>query len=163
MNADWRKRTRMKVQKHIITTEERDIDIAKITLLSVAEYKACNPRIPPIKDVWWLRSPGYYSSLVTFVFANGGGVNHRGDGVDYDKNAVRPVLRISNYESFDLSDKFDMAGYTWTVIADGLAICDRIVGRTAFRKDWKAEDANDYEKSDVKKWLENWAKEKGLR
>ena len=37
-----------------------------------------------------------------------------------------------------------------------------ISGSLEIRKDWKAPDANDYEKSDVKIWLERWASEKGI-
>ena len=50
----------------------------------------------------------------------------------------------------------------WTMIGDSLALCDDVVGSCAFRKNWKAQDANIYEKSDIKKWLENWAEENGI-
>ena len=56
----------------------------------------------------------------------------------------------------------ELAGHTWTVIADDLVLCDDIVGYACFRKDHNAKDANDYEASDVKKWLENWAVENGI-
>lgn len=55
-----------------------------------------------------------------------------------------------------------LAGYTWTVISDKYILCDRIVEKTPFRQDWEAPDANVYEKSDIKRWLENWAQEKGI-
>ena len=35
-------------------------------------------------------------------------------------------------------------------------------GEVSFRKNVNAPDANDYEASDVKKWLEKWAKNKGV-
>ena len=150
----------MKVQKHIVTTEEHDVDITDITLLSIEEYEECKEYIPHVSHWWWLRSPGYDSRRAACVYADGG-VHGSGYIVDYDRIAVHPALRISNLESFNLGDKFSLAELEWTVISKDLALCDSMVGATAFREDRQAADANDYDKSDVKKWLEEWAREKG--
>ena len=52
--------------------------------------------------------------------------------------------------------KFDFAGHVWTVVPGKLALCDDFIGYGCFRKDWRAIDANEYEASDVKKYIENW-------
>ena len=152
----------MKAKKQIITTQDIDLAITDVTLLSIEEYEANKNIIPPIHDCWWLRSPGSDSSNVANVYDDGY-VND--DNVDYDNN-VRPVVALRLSEScisnLDVGDKIEMAGYTWTMLRDGLALCDDVVGRAAFRKDWKAKDANVYEVSDIKKWLEKWAVENGI-
>ena len=40
---------------------------------------------------WWLRSPGYFSSLAAYVDSGGSILN---DLVDYSSNAVRPCVRV---------------------------------------------------------------------
>lgn len=153
----------MEVEKHIVTTERRDIDIVDVTLLSIDEYRNCRAAIPSIyKYWWWLRSPGYYSDNAAYVNTDGG-VNDFGYYVNYDEVAVRPALKIKNLDSFNLGDKFDLAGCTWTVISEDLALCDSVIGEVAFREDWRAKDANDYAKSDIKKWLGNWAAKNDLK
>ena len=151
----------MKIQKHIMTTQEQDIQINEITLLSKEEYLDAKENIPAIHKRWWLRSPGYYQYYAVYV--RGVGSLSR-SYVDIGSACVRPALKILNDKSSNLNigDKFNMAGYTWTVILEGTALCDTVVGNTCFRKDWKSDDANKYDASDIKKWLESWAEEKGL-
>ena len=145
-----------KIYKQIVTEEERKIEIDEITLLSVEEYETYQNAIPKITLWWWLRSPGTYDvGTATDVGTDGCMYNISVTSDD----GVRPALRIKNPESSNLKirDKFRLAGYMWTIIGDGLALCDDVFGNCAFRKNWKAQDANIYEKSDIKKWLENWA------
>ena len=97
-------------------------------------------------------------------FVDGDGfVNDYGDNV-YSKYGVRPALKIRNLKSSNLKikDQFEMAGYRWTVISDEYAICNDIVGETCFRRDWRAKDVNVYEASDIKMWLADWVKDKGI-
>ena len=150
-----------KIYKQIVIEEERKIEIDEITLLSLEEYETYQNAIPKIAAWWWLRSPN--ASIV----ANAPDVDN--DGLIHtisvtSDDGIRPALRIKNPESFDIGigDKFRLAGDMWTMIGDGLALCDDVVGNCAFRKNWKAQDANIYEKSDIKKWLENWAEENGI-
>ena len=152
----------MKVQKHIVTTEEHDVDITDITLLSIEEYEECKEYIPHVSHWWWLRSPGYLSSTAAYVLSDGG-VYDCGLLVYNAESGVRPALRISNLESFNLGDKFSLAELEWTVISKDLALCDSFIGTMPFRSDWQAEDANIYDKSDIKKWLDSWARERGLK
>lgn len=150
-----------KIYEQISLEIERQIEIDKITLLSVDEYKANRYLISNIPSWWWLRTPGTnidYPGVEQIIngWTFAGYVSHI--------EGVRPVLRIKNPESafLKIGVKFRLADYTWTMLGDGLALCDDIIGECAFRKDWKATDANDYEKSDVKKYLEQWAIENGI-
>lgn len=152
----------MQIQKLVPQTE--NIEISEITLLSVVEAKAVSRAQLNIGSRWWLRSPGRPTCAARVL--NDGKVNLIGYYV-YDSRGtgVRPALRISNLGTSNLNvgEKFSAGGETWTVISKDLALCDRVVGHTCFREeDWRAPDANVYEKSDVKKWLENWALEKGI-
>ena len=151
----------IKAEKIIKTTEPIDIEIKGITLLSIEEYERYHDLIPLHASYWWLRSPYSYDSDCAGFVDDYGIIDHRyvGDsGV-----GVSPAL-ICNLKSLNLKprDIINFTGYIWTVISDKYIQCDDIIGETAFREDWKATDANDYEKSDVKKWLENWAKEQGI-
>lgn len=80
------------------------------------------------------------------------------------RDGVRPALQILNPESSNLNpgDQLEVVGHGWTVLNGGLALCNEIIGRTQFRKDWEAPDANVYERSDVKRYVEEWAKENGI-
>ena len=149
----------MKVDKIINTTQQTEIDINDITLLSIEEYEQTKEIVPLVIQYWWLRSPGTYDNNVAVVLI-GGSVNYFGLFVP-DSYGVRPAL-ILNMQSSNLQikDKFIFADYTWTVIGENLALCDSVVGTTYFRKDWEAEDSSEYETSDIKKWLEDWLKER---
>ena len=148
-------------------TSEEVKDIVKgITLLSVEEAKnlltqeqrKCKYNNKPCW--WWLRSPGSYQYDAAAV-SSVGSVNYFGRTVDYDDVCVRPALILSNLKSSNLKsgDKFKFGGYTFTVISEEYALCDEAIAEMAFRKDRKAKDANVYEKSDVKKFLDNWCAE----
>ena len=140
-----------------------NIEISEITLLSIEEYEAAQKNIPVIPEWWWLRSPGGYDARAAGV-SIGGSVDDFGNYVNFNYFCVRPALRISNLACFNLhaKDTIRLAGKNWTVISEDLILCDESVGNCSFRKDYQAPDANVYEKSDVKKWLENWAAENGI-
>lgn len=149
--------------KHIVTTEPVELDIAEVTMLSSEEYLEAKAWIPPIYEYWWLRSLHINNDHMAGVVA----ANGRLLGRDTDSSgsfSVRPALRIRNLASqhLKIGDVIELAGYTWTIISDDTAICDVVVGKSCFREDWQAPDANAYDKSDVKKWLENWAKENDI-
>ena len=148
----------MKAKKFIITKKEIDIDIEGITLLSIEEYEKCKDIIPKINDWWWLRSPGYDSRSAANV-SNDGSVFSFGDFVCNDFYAVRPVL-IYKSSNLQNGDKIKFADYCWTVISENMMLCDEVIGHTCFRNDWLADDSNDYEKSDIKVWLEDWLEKK---
>ena len=151
----------MLASKIITFLEPVDLDIAEVTLLSTEEYTANKNVIPLINKWWWLRSPGDDQHYAVFVYSDG---RHIAYFVDNSNCCVRPALRIQNLRSCNLliGNKFKLAGCTWTVLKDDLALCDKEIGRTCFREDIDAEDANVYEKSDIKKYLEKWAEEVGI-
>lgn len=151
----------MKVNKQVFTTKEIDVKFTGITLLSSEEYNANIELIPYINKWWWLRSPGYYQHTAARVLSDG---SIYYNSVFADSGCVRPALLIWNPESSNLNhgDKFELAGYTWTVLSEDIALCDKAVGQTSFRNDYQAQDANDFEKSDIKQWLYNWAEENGI-
>lgn len=147
----------IKADKHI--TQEVDIDILGITLLSAEEAETLPPDIRDIKKTWWLRSPGYGDNYASIMLE---GFTAFTDIRDDSKIDVRPALEVG-YERMcmtkprlDRGDKINLAGHTWTVISYQYILCDDIIGKCAFRKDYNASDANDYEKSDVKKFLDDW-------
>lgn len=139
------------------------IDIEEVTLLSIEEYEESRENIPLLNEDWWLRSSGYGSNSAVIVDYCSC-VNLSGSIVDINYYVVRPVLRISNLESLNLREKdtFRLAGHDWTVISGELAICNDHIGNHIFREDWRSEDANDYKRSDVKKYLDTWARDTGL-
>ncbi len=153
----------MKAEKLIVSTVETNIEITEVTLLSIEEYEACKDRVPIINDWWWLRSPGLAGDDAAGVYADGS-IDYDGNGVNFDGYGIRPALRIRNLESPNLQimDKFNLAGFRWTVISVDIALCDSFIEYMAFRKDMSAADANVYEASDIKKWLDRWVKENGI-
>lgn len=131
-----------------------NIDITDITLLSIEEYEVAKDNIPSVDGWWWLRSPNCFSLYATCV-RPGGGVNGNGHIVNGYYIGVRPAIRI-NPKSVDLQigDKVRLKGFTWTYVSEGILLCDSIITQMPFRKDWKAEDANRYEASDIKAYLD---------
>lgn len=150
----------MQIEKIITSTELLNLDINDITLLSKEEYKTYRDRIPKTSESWWLRSPGRDDILAACVYGGAGGVYASGVRVDYTLG-VRPALKIGGLSSseIEIGDRFRWSGYTWTIISDKLAQCEDIIGNYPFRKDWRAEDANVYESSDIKKFVEDWFEE----
>lgn len=151
----------MKAEKIITTTERVDIDIREITLLSKEEYMEDKGDIQTYAGLWWLRSPNEGNGAWADLVYNDGYVDGQ---VVYSDCAVRPALRVSNLETSNLQigDKINLAGRQWTVISENIILCDESIGDCPFRKDWKAEDANVYAASDIKKFVDAWAKKNGL-
>lgn len=143
------------VKKIVSTTKEVSLHIDGITLLSVDEYRKVKNYIKPLDFNWWFRSPGDNSYHAARV--NGVGIVYF-DGFRVDSYlGVRPALRINLKSSdFQIGDSFRFGAHTWTVITKDYALCDTTICNMPFREDWQAQDANDYEKSDIKKFLKDW-------
>lgn len=142
----------MKINKIIRRYAKVDVEILGITLLSKEEYSDSKKNIKPIENWWWLRSPSFYSSIMY-------NVGYFGD-IDYNNVAnpygsVRPALI---YKSNDLSigERIYLSGKDWTVVSDKYILCDEEFCRMIFRKKWNANNANVYDASDVKKYLDDW-------
>ena len=114
--------------------------------------------IPKIPEWWWLRSPGDSQDIAASVNSDG---SLSRNYVDHPYGVVRPALYILDSD-LCRGDKFWLAGHLWTVLSNNIALCDDSVGASCFRKDWRAKDANDYEKSDIRKRLYEWAEENGI-
>lgn len=108
------------------------------------------------------------------------------DGQQVDQPlGIRPVIEIANLKFLGKGegDKIKYAGHDWTIIRIGnddpyQALCDDIIGDCAFRdydeidmeagkftkdgKSYPIEELNNYEKSNVKSFVENWAIEQGI-
>ena len=82
----------MKIKKHAFIECELKID--GITLLSIEEYEACREYIPPLNDLWWLRSPGCHQNVAAAV-GIGGLVQSFGFNVGSNEGAVRPAMKIN--------------------------------------------------------------------
>lgn len=145
-----------------VVHEPVEIEIEEITLLTAEEYVDAKDVILHRYESWWLRSPGLCRGRVAYVGIDGGLYDR--NVANYENLYVRPVLKVKDLESsgLEISDRFEIASRLCSVISPRLILFDDFVGKTAFRKDVNAKDANDYEQSDVKKWLEKWAKEAGL-
>ncbi len=139
-----------------------NLDIVNATLLSIEEYEACKCK-DVIKDVistvngcdLWLRSPGGHAYYAATVHDNGY-VNKYG-GLVSSRRSVRPAL-VFNPDSCDLSigDKVKVKNVMFTVISKNMMLADECIGRHCFRKEETAPDANAYETSDVKKYVDKW-------
>jgi len=156
----------MIANKRIVARVPVDIQIAEVTLLSKEEFEIAENNISAIRGWWWLRSPGFTLHNAALVYDYDDGLLYDHD-VDDDRGCVRPALRIVQTPyGLKLHDVIELAGYSWTIVCVlenyCYALCNCAVGETYFREDWKAENANNYETSDVRKWLENWVKEVGI-
>ncbi len=132
----------------------KDTEITGATLLSVNEFKEYKDNIPLLRESWWLRSPGVwnYEKAEAYEVRYINCVNN----IVHSVYAIRPALQISNLANVEVGDKIKFGEYTFTIISPKYALCNDIIGYGAFRKDWKAEDANVYEASDVKKIIDDW-------
>ena len=156
----------------ILPFEEVKDCIKGITLLSTEEAEDLLTKEQRICKYngencwWWLRSPGRCQSSVATVI-HVGSVYYYGDIVGSGGGCVRPALILSSLkpsnlksiEKLGVGEHFEFGGYTFTVISNKYALCDEAIAKMAFREDWEVKDANVYEKSDVKKFLDNWFKE----
>ena len=131
--------------------------INEVTLLSIEEYESCKEYIKPLDEWWWLCTLGYNNNFDIVCVAP------ENRYAAFDFASVRPALRV-NPKSTDIvpGKEYQLYGQTWTAISDSLLLCDQGIKQMPFRKDVKAEDANDYEKSDAKRFLDSWAKERGI-
>ena len=147
----------MKVYKKVEQNIECDLDTTGATLLSIEEAEQLPIELRGYGNWWWLRSSGFGSNFDASV-CNDGSVYRGGINVNYRIAAVRPALQIKNLKSskLQIGDVFIFGGKDFQVVSDKLAFCLSDIGNHCFRADWKEKDANDYEKSDVKKYVDDW-------
>lgn len=149
----------MKVEK--IITEVEDLDIVEATLLAW-EAESLPMRLRQYGNWWWLRVPNAFRNYALNSYASNvdsdGSVDYSGLGVQFSDVAVRPALKVKNlsFSNLKIGDVFTFGGKRFEIISDEIAFCLDDIGTCAFRKDWQVVDANDYEKSDVKKFVDDW-------
>ena len=133
------------------------LEITGATLLSVEEAEQLNGDMLKASDNWWLGSRGRYALTAACVYGDDGFVGISGYNVKLSFG-VRPALKITNLESTNLGigDTITFGDHGFTIISDRYALCNDIIGKCAFRKDWRAEGANVYEESGVKKYVDDW-------
>ena len=124
----------------------------EITLLTKEEYKRYKNRIPLVNCWWWLRSPGFYQSYAAGVYDDGG-VSANGLYADFDGYAVRPVLKSEDI-NLTVGERFISLGNRWVVIDGHVAISEDVITHRRYDK-----KSNDWETSELKLWLEEWALE----
>ena len=149
----------MKAEK--ITTENIDLNIEEVTLLSEEEYVESKDNIPFWGERWWLRAPGNTQNNAVYVYTDG---SLYGTYVNNQNVVVRPALIISNLKYCHLSvgNQFKVANRTWTVISNTIALCDGSIGKQCFNLKIKEENSNNYETSDIKKYVDEWAAKESL-
>lgn len=142
-------------------SSEKTIKLPKIlgaTLLSAEEAETLlSKEERAYNNWWWLRTPGNYSAYACDVNYYGG-VNDIGHLVYNYSSGVRPALNIdASASNITVGDVFMFGGKEFKVLSPKLAWMHKDdIGNCAFRQDWKAEDANNYEASDVKKFVDAW-------
>lgn len=139
----------MKIEK--VTTIEQDCNFSGLTLLSKEEYIENEDHIELIDDWWWLRSPGNYSECASSIYYGDNLCDNIVCNID---GSVRPAL-ILDSANLHVGDKFKFYEHNWTIISEQYALCDEPFCHMAFREYWPAKNANIYEASDVKTYLDN--------
>ena len=147
----------MIVNKVIKTTEPVEISVTDVTLLTEKEAKALPERLRLHHNWWWLRSSVGFCITAACVSIDGS-VFGIGRAVDDDDVAIRPALRISGLESsgFHIGDIFEFGGTDFEVVSGDTAFCLGDIGDCCFRKDVISDDVDDFEKSDVRKYIDRW-------
>ncbi len=142
----------IKAKRKIIVESQEDIklNITGITLLDKIEYKKARMNVPKHDKWWWLRTGAFASKYVTNV---GSDCSFHDSIVCNHDGGVRPALIFSPSSSLlHTGDKVYLWDYIWTVInEDGMMLCDSILDERRFDA-----ESNDYETSEIKKYLENW-------
>lgn len=138
------------VDVELLSAQEADV-------LMTEETRAMN-------NLWWLRSLDDDGHLQ--VVDPKGNIQSAPDvAVDWQLG-VRPAMWFHGTMAFNVGDKIEAGGETWTValvspVADSIAICDRLVERSVFNtSDFKS--PKDYENSFVRSWIDRWSIEHGL-
>lgn len=125
--------------------------VSKIGLMSYGSYKRHKKRIPPNNYVsWWLRTPGTGTNTVYCVLWDGNVVSRDA----CDSAGIRPILTYTNRRNpLVIGQKYAFGDITWIAISQSQLISDDYIFIAPFSYDGP-EFSNDYEKSDVKIFLD---------
>lgn len=131
-------------------------DVTKIELLSIEEANEIPNWIRANCSWWWLRSPGLRQGSAAYVDL-GGSVDCRGGNVSIDYAYVRPALTIKNLDSFNLKigETIEVGELIAQYIGDNKVLPCKSIGDHRFDS-----TSNDYEESEIKKYIEDWLTER---
>ncbi|MBR6271392.1 MAG: hypothetical protein IKR26_04490 [Lachnospiraceae bacterium] len=136
---------------------EIDVNIEGITLLSIEEAEELPQTVRVCEESWWLRTPGDGSDCAAVV-RSGGSVDYIGYDVYDCFAAVRPALKIANIKAYrPYEDKLEVFRINWIYIGDNLWLAEEPIFHSEFD-----EESNNYEKSEIKKELEDWLKKREI-
>ena len=157
------------IRRTITMTREFDLDILGATLLTINEAEKLPVRLRRYDRWWWLKSRSVslgieginfnaYTAYAAYVDGDDATIDAIGDKVSYEDGKVRPAIIISNLSALNLQfgDIFEFGDKEFEIISDNKAFCLSDIGQCAFRNDAEALDANIYEKSDIKKYVDEW-------
>lgn len=146
----------MKIERIEMTKTPMDIAITEARLLTKEEAEALPERLRRYLDFWWTSTAdAEYTFRAWMMNGNLCYLIKRNVNVE---TVARPAL-IFELSSLKIGDRFIVADLEFEVISEGLAFCTTDIGKCAFRKDWDAKDANQYEASDIKKYIDKWFEE----
>ncbi len=149
----------MKIRQIII--KEVTIEATELTLLTKEEYLEAKQRIKPIKtQIWWLR-PSNAEEDPYIVADSEDKIAETTWKFGDVELAVRPALRFdTSRTALHVGDTFMFGDNTWTVILEGLALCDDVFEMMGYQgwgpgEPWATPEAwRNYEKSDIKEYLD---------
>lgn len=127
-------------------------EVSEVLLLSEKEWHQARkiPGVPAVQPRWWwLRSPGYFDKVVTYVGGDGY-VRIFGLNVN-DEFGVRPAFHIPllSQTAYKPGDKITVGTKTrCTVIEKDVILADNIICRHRFDP-----DNNDWETSELKAFI----------
>lgn len=134
--------------------------IISATLLTVDEVEdLLSQKDCYYSEWWWTRSPGGCSdSVIDLRYKI---IHYEGSNTAWGETFVRPALNITGvYDcGLKIGDTFVFGGKTFKVISCNLAFCLEDIGQCCFREDFDAPDANIYDASDVKRFIDKWFEE----
>ncbi len=167
-----------KVKALLPNGQEAILEVTEVTLLSADEAAKGTPkrtlkRLLKLKNRggWWLCSPGLFDFDAACVRDDAACVRGDYGNVDSlgcpvrDTLGVRPALRVKDLSSLNLKTGavVSINGRDYYVIPGDTLLSKECIGECSFREDWRAADANNYEASDVKKFVDNWAVKQGFK
>lgn len=110
--------------------EKNRIEVNGLGLLSVKDYNRyfAENKLDIVRqnELWWLRADDPLERSVRFVNDKYPGETSHVDYLDKCPG-LRPVLVIESTNPLKPMEKFAFKNYYWTVISDGLALCDSVI------------------------------------
>lgn len=131
------------------------LDIVSAKLLSTDEAEVLPLRLKKYNNWWWLRSHSIGFINYAALVYGAGSVSRYGNLVHDSDGTVRPVLKIKNleYSNLEIGDVFEFGGKEFEIVSENFAFCTTDIGKHRFDG-----SSNVYEKSEIKKYVDDWFK-----